>query len=249
MESEPAQPAPFGEPSHISPIGRVFGIFWEPKRTFTDIIAKPGWWVPMVMLILFGLVLMYTFNQTIGIESLLRQQFETNSRLQELSAEQRNQAIAVQLRIVPYTMYAGALIGPPVVYMLIALVLMYAFRITAGSQVNFKQSFAITTHSFLPGMLHTVLAIIVMQFVHPDDFDLQNPVMSNLGWLLGESSPAWLNAFARSFDLFAFWYVALLAMGFAAATRKLRFGKAFMTILGLWFVMVLIGTGWAAMFS
>lgn len=249
MDTVPAQPAPFGEPSHISPIGRVFGIFWEPKRTFTDIVAKPGWWVPLVLTILFALVYMYAFNQTIGIETFLRQQFETSPQLQDLSPEQRDQAIAVQLRIVPYTMYAGAVIGTPVFYLLAALVLMYAFRITAGSQVKFKQSFAITAHSFVPGILHSLLAIVVMQFVHPDDFDLQNPVMSNLGWLMGESSPAWLIAFARSFDLFAFWIMALLAMGFVAATRKLRFGKAFMTVLALWFVMVLLGVGWTAMFG
>ena len=71
-----------------------------------------------------------------------------------------------------------------------------------------------------------------------------------MGWFLDPSSTAvWLKQVATSLDLFTFWIMALLALGFSVMAKKMRFGKAFAAILSLWVVMVVIKVGWTLIFS
>lgn len=239
-------PAPIDQ-QPMSPISRVFGVFWEPGRTFQDIVARPGWWLPIILMVVFGLIFIFAMQQTIGIETMMRAQLDQSPQLQNMSVEQREQIIAMQLRFVPIFMYVGVLIGAPVFYLLTALVLMYAFRIVRGSEVTFKQSFGITAHAFLPTMISGIMSVAVMQFINPADFNMQNPVMSNLGWLAGNDTAAWIKALLGSFDLFTFWVMILLAIGYAATKKKLSTGSAFATILPFWILMVLFRVGAASL--
>jgi len=239
-------PAPIDQ-QPMSPIGRVFGVFWEPGRTFRDIVAKPSWLLPVILMVAFGLIFIFAMQQSIGIETMMRAQFDRSPQLQNMSTEQREQILAMQMRFIPIFMYVGVLIGAPVFYLVVALVLMYAFRIIRGSEVKFKQAFGITTHAFLPTMISGIMAVLVMQFINPADFDMQNPVMSNLGWLAGNDAAAWMKALLGSFDLFSFWVMILLAIGFAATKKKLSTGSAFATILPFWILMVLFRVGTASL--
>ena len=132
----------------------------------------------------------------------------------------------------------------------IAALFMLVFKTLGGADLTFKQSFSITYYSFLPNALATILAIIVMFFVNPADFDLRNPVALNVGWFLNaETTPKWLQAMASSIDLFSIWIMLLLALGFSTAARKLKYSKALTLVVSLWVVFVVLKTGWTAMFS
>jgi hypothetical protein len=53
-----------------------------------------------------------------------------------------------------------------------------------------------------------------------------------------------------TFDVFTFWKIALMAFGFSAIEpKKLSVGKAFTIIFALYFVWMLIVTGFTARFS
>ena len=53
---------------------------------------------------------------------------------------------------------------------------------------------------------------------------------------------------AGSFDIFTFWFMALLAIGFSAATnRKAKSLSLFWCFFGLWMVLVLIKMGAATL--
>ncbi len=67
----------------------------------------------------------------------MRQRMESNSRVQQMSAEQREQAIQMQLKFVPYMAYLGPLIGGPIGMLAIAGVVMLAARIF-GSAITLQ---------------------------------------------------------------------------------------------------------------
>ena len=51
-------PMPVAEPqASISSFGRIVGIFFSPKSTFADIVKKPSWIAPVVVLLLAGLLI------------------------------------------------------------------------------------------------------------------------------------------------------------------------------------------------
>ena len=56
MATTTSVPAPDAQSQPgISPVGRVFGVFFSPKPTFEDIVRKPSWVLPFVLLTLFSI--------------------------------------------------------------------------------------------------------------------------------------------------------------------------------------------------
>lgn len=96
-----------------------------------------------------------------------------------------------------------------------------------------------------------LLAILFMFVRDPDTLEL-NPaknVASNLGILVSEKAHPVLNSILGSVDLFSFWTIALLSIGFAAVSdRKLTTKKSATMVVLLWAVWVLVKAGWSALF-
>ena len=82
------------------------------------------------------------------------------------------------------------------------------------------------------------------------DVDPNNMVATSLYSFLPEEAPKWLQSVGQSVELFWFWTMILMAIGFAATNRKrLSTGKAFALIAGVWLVWVLVKASGAALFS
>jgi hypothetical protein len=75
-------------------------------------------------------------------------------------------------------------------------------------------------------------------------------VAANLAAILPEDSAKWLVALGKSIDLFSFWTLVLLAIGFAATNpRKLKGSKSFSIAFGIWAAFVVCRVGWAFIVS
>jgi hypothetical protein len=228
-----------------SALERVIGVFTSPKATFVDIGARPSWVVPLVIIIVVQLVFMFLVGQHIGWERIVTQQMEKDSSTQSLSQEQKDQRIQMGAKFAAGVTYAGVLIGIPVVMALMAGVLMLTMSMVGG-KFNFKQSFAIVTHASLIGVIVAILGMVVMFLKAPEDFDIQNPLAFNLGAFMPEGTSKALVSLASSIDLFSFWSIWLLAVGYSAASGKLKFSKALIAVIIPWAVYVLVKTGWVA---
>ncbi len=232
----------------MSEPARIAGVFLEPGKAFADIVAWPSrWWIPVVLMALMGLTFTYCYSQRVGWDRMIRQTMESNERMQSLPADQREQAIERGIKFAGVMGYVGALLGSTVVVLVVAAVLMFVMNAMMGTQASYKQSLSIVSYSFLPGVLAGILSIIVLYLKNPEDFDIRNPLAFNGAALLSSTAPKWQVALATSFDVFSFWMMALMAVGFAATTRKLTWGKAFTGIVVCWLFWVVVKTGWAAM--
>ncbi len=234
----------------MSEIERIPGVYLDPKKAFADIAANPRWYVPIILLIIAALGFTYTYTTHVGWERYIRQTMENNPRAQNLPAEQRETQIAQGAKFAPIIGYIGSVVGIPVTAVVIAGVLLLMCKMM-GASLNFKQMFAISSYAMLPGLIFTVLAIIVMLLKNPEDFNLQNPLYFNLGALM-EPPPntgKFLYSVATSLDLFTFWNMLLLATGITAAARKLTFSKAIVAVVAPWVVWILVKGAWADMFG
>jgi hypothetical protein len=120
-----------------------------------------------------------------------------------------------------------------------------------GAPLQFKQMFAISAYAMLPGLLFTILAIVVMFLKNPEDFNLQNPLFFNIGAAM-EPPPntgKFLYSLASSIDLFTFWTILLLATGISVAARKVPFSKAVIAVATPWIIWVLVKSAWAGAFG
>jgi hypothetical protein len=229
------------QPASMGQFSRIIGIFFEPKKAFADIAQRPSWIVPMVLTVLCVMAVTTTMAQHIGWERMFRQQAQTSSRLQQQTPEQREQAIALQVKFASVGAYGGALVGVPIYNLVLAAILMgIAGGIMSGG-MKFKQVFAVVCYAGLPGIISAALTVVVMFMKSPDEYNFANPLAFNVGAFMDPTtSSKFVYSMASSIDLFSFWIIFLLATGLkATAGKKLTFGGALVAVILPWAIYVL----------
>jgi Yip1 domain len=228
---------------------RIIGVYLEPKETFADIAKHPTWLTPMLIVAILSSVFLFCFSQRVGWDRMVRRTFETNTRMQDLPAEQRAVIIQRARQVVPITAYVGGVIGRPIAIVVAAGFFLLMFKIIGSELITFKQAVSVTSWAFLTWGLATILSIVTLYLKEPEDFDLQNPLAFNLGYFLSsDSASKGMIALASSIDLFSFWTLGLLATGFAACGR-ISWTKALIGVAIPWLLVVLLGVVRAAYFG
>lgn len=233
----------------MSEAARLSGVIINPVAAFTDIAARPRWWPAALILIVVQVLFIHAFSRRVGWESLIREQIESNSRLQELPAEQRERIIEQQSRFGAVTGYAGAFLGLVIVTLVSAALFKGLFAIMDVTMA-FRRAYAVTWYAMLPSVISGVLALVVMYSKEPADFDLRNPLAFNIGAYLDKGSAAKsVYSLAASVDLFSIWLVALLGIGYAAASQfRVSISKSICMVAVLWVLLILIKAGLAGIF-
>lgn len=235
----------------MSEPARITGVFFEPARTFADIAERPRWIVPLLLIVLASLVFSTMIGRRIGFERIVQEQIDKSPQAAQMSAEQRQQSVAVGTKIASISAYAGVIVGVPVYYLLAAAILL---GITAGimsAPVRYKQVFAIMCYAGLPGIIYAALGIVVMFLKSPDQFNMQNPLAFNPGAFMDPANTSkFVYSLASSMDLFSFWTMFLIATGLkAAAGRKLSMGGAVFAVVLPWAVWILAKAALAGAFG
>jgi Yip1-like protein len=250
MDTTPIPASEASAAANISPLGRIFGVLFSPKSTFEDIVRKPSWLLPVVISTILGLMVSISINQRINWRDFMSQQIDKNPQAAQLSADQKQQRIEAGAKFAPISTYVFGTLGPVLVALIIALVMWGAYSLLGGISTNFGTAFGITAHAFLTGLVSSPLFILILYLKPYGTADLDNPVAANIAALLPEDSSKWLFALCKSIDIFVFWTLILLAIGFAAVNpKKLKGAKPFTIAFTVWAVYVVCRVGWAFIFS
>ncbi len=228
---------------------RIIGVFFDPKKTFADVIERPRWIIPVVILSILSLIFITLYGQRFGWEQVVKQQMEESGRAQNMTAEQFQQAVTMGAKIGSVIGYVQSLIGPLIMVLICAAVLMFMANSIVGTKIRLPQMMGIVGYASLTGLVTVPLMILVMFLKNKEDYDIRNPLAFNLGAFLSADSAKWLKALLGSFDLFSFWTMSLIAVGImVAGGRKISFGKALGVVLVPWLVWVVLKTAGSAMF-
>jgi hypothetical protein len=242
--------SPTTEFAPMNPFQRLIGVFFQPKATFTDVVARPGWVLPVVLLCICSVAVIFTFTQRVGWHAFMEKKFAESSRAQQMPVDEREKAIDAQAKYAPIFAYVFGSLWVVVSIVVLAAVGLAAFNLTAGAQLKFKTCMGIVAHAGVPFLLAYLLAILVILIKPPDMVDLENLLASNPGALLSSDAPKWLVALLGSIDLFSVWSILLLALGFSTAnSRKITFSRALTVWIVLWIIFIGVKVGWVAAFS
>jgi hypothetical protein len=232
----------------ISQPMRVIDTFVAPSKTFADILKSANCWLPLALIVLLVLGWSTTVDKTVGFDTVAQVQIAKNperaAQVQNLPADQREAQMAMATKLTRIITYCSFLVV--VVFMLLeALVLWAAFNFGLGAKTRFPQVFSVIAFAALPRALTWVLsAILLFAGVGADNFDVQNPVGTNLGYYLSDA-PKWMAAGGRFLDVLGLWSLALLILGMAIISKK-KISSSAMIIGGLWLVGLLIAIGFTA---
>jgi len=224
---------------------RLAGVFFSPGNAFADIARRPRWWIPLILIAILSTIYLNAFTQRVGWDSVIRPAIETNQATQSMTAQQREQLIITYEGFYKYVGYLSV-VGTLFSVFITAVILMFLFDTMMSAGIGLKRMMAIVAYGFLPLLIQTALSMVVLFLKDPEEFNLRNPLMFNVGAFMSTDSPAALRALGSSVDLFSFWIIILLAIGVSAAGRKVSFGKAFAGIILPWALLVCLKVAAAA---
>jgi membrane protein, antimicrobial resistance system len=225
-----------GEPAQMSEVGTLGSIFFEPGRTFEDLRRKPRFLMAAVImaLLVFGYVigLQYKFGES-GMRSFIADQIEKNPRTGGLTAEQKANAVDLQVKISSYTRYAIPIFV--LVAFLIGGLLYWGGSKAFGGDGGFLHGLSVFVYSsFPPTVVGMIANYIVMALKSVDEIDLATSQRSllnaNLGFFVNGHEAPVLATLLSTLDLFAIWGWILAAIGLRI-TNRLSSGSSWAVVI------------------
>jgi hypothetical protein len=242
MTQPPSEPAVAG----LSAVARVLNTFIAPSKTFSDIKRDASWWVPWLLLSLVTSCFLYLVHVKVGGEAQVNYRMSHASFMeratQQMTPEQKQQMIDNQVRSEGRSFYwtpLSNLIGG----LVFAPLLMLTFNFLFDAQVKFKWALAIVFYGWLPKILLLGLSMIALTVgVEPEGFDVENPIASHLGVILGSNTDHRFYYHLLSVvDVFSIWCMFLMGLGFATVSaKKISTGSAVTAVAVWWLVFILI---------
>jgi len=240
-------PPPAEEPPAGSFLSRALGVFISPGAAFEDIARKPDFVAPLIVAIVAAIATTETMLAKIGMERIVRKSIEMSSRASQISEDQMQQAVHRGATIGAIIARVAEVLGPPLFLLIIAAVGLFIVSVVFGGTAKFKASFSVACYANLVSLVGVVLALVVILFGDPEQFNPQNFIPSNVGFFLNpHETSKFLYSLATTFDVFTTWFLVLAAMGLSAASaKKVRTVPIFATFVGLWLVWALAKAGFS----
>ncbi len=239
------------ETKPLTEMERVVDTFVAPSKTFTDIRRNASWWVPWLLMSIFGLGMVFAVDKKLGMDTAYQNQLRLSpkqmDKIDQMPADQKAKTIEFGTTITRYFAYGSPLLT--IIFVgVMAAVLMATFNFGFGAEVKFPQAMAISMYAFLPTILKSLIATAVVAAGGAEGFTFQNPVASNLSGLVDPNSSHFLYSLLTSLDAFNIWVLILTGIGYSCVTRVKR-GTCMAVVFGWWAVVALVGAGIGAVFG
>ena len=227
----------------LSEIQRIFNMFSAPTQTFMDIKKNASWWAPFLILAILSATFVTFIGQKITWDQVVDNQYSAMSEKQkdqiaQLTSEQQ----AKQRNLILLNFKYGSYFYP-VVFLIIVLIIaalnMATMNFGFGADIAYKQALAVSWYAGVPRALFSILAIIMIFVIKdPSNFNMQNPVVTNLAVLTSQSQHPVLYSALSFFDIFALWSCYLTGLGLATVSGKKN--SVGLTVSFGWYILAML---------
>ena len=233
----------------LSQAERVVDTFIAPSKTFTDILRSASWWLPFLIATVIAMSVAFTIDKKITFDSVAELSIHQNAKSEEQMATLEPAARAHQIHVIgnsmKYSMYGSSIIIL-IITAFVALLNWAGLNFGLGANTTYGQNFAVAMYAGLPRAVMGILNMICIGAgVGTENYDLNNPVGTNLGYYLTDA-PQWIRTALSFFDLFGLWSLALSVIGLAIISRKTK-GQAAIVAVGWWGLALLLFTALSAL--
>ena len=239
-----------GDAQPLSQWQRVLYIFLSPSKTYLDIRRSGSWWLPFAITVMVSFCFTFAVQEKVGWETVaqtvLQRSGQRRRQMEDMPEAQVARIKRTTAQIIAYTSYAAPAIGL-LLAALAAALLLAVLNLVMGGHASHGKMLAVYFYSTLPVNLKYLLAVVALYAgVNPDQFDLKNPIGSNLGFYLSPETSPGLMSLATQAGGFTVWGLALFSMGSAIVAGVSR-RQAAIAVTALWAAMVLLMAGAATM--
>lgn len=221
------------------------GIFFEPSRVFESLRQRPRFLAAAIISTIALLAFTTLFFQRVGYDRMITEAIESSPRAEQMTPEQKEQAIRMQTGPVVKAIYYASPIIVVAIIIAAGAALYLLGSMLMGRKLSYKQALAVWAYSAMPPIVISMLLNIVLLFLKsPDDYDIiqasrRGLVKANLGMLVDPKASPALGTMLSSIDLFAFYGLFLAALGLRKV-GKMSSGAAWGIVLTIWIVGVIV---------
>jgi len=222
-------------------INRLFKVLFSPAEVFEGVKKAPKVLIPIIFLTLIvtGTTSYYAYQMNAPV--IMEKQLEMSGRASQISDEMKDKIIETQSKFVKYTTPIGALLGTPIMFLLIGLYLFIAAKLM-GSDAGFGQNLAVAVYGAAPAIIAMVVAFAIMLAGDASTTMFQDLIPSNIGYFFPmEEVGKKLYILLKSLDFFSIWKFILMIIGFTAITRS-KTWKSAAVILVPWALFIAVIT-------
>ena len=213
---------------------RIIGVLIAPNETFASIVRQPDWVVPLVIILVISLIAGIVFAQRVDFASGMREAMEQNKNLQP---DQIDRMVRISSGVAKVFAYCSPVLSA-IILLIVAGALLLVFRLFGG-EGDFRQAFSVTVYAWMPGIIKSIIitAIIAVRTVSLNDLAIL--VRSNLAFLVTMKEHPMLFTLLSSLDVFTFWLLALLVIGFSYVSKFSK-SKSAAIVISLWVIVTLV---------
>jgi hypothetical protein len=230
-----------------SAAGRLLGALIAPGKTFDSIAQRPTWVLAMLLHLVLAVGVGYLAVQHTDIGATTRQAIEKSGRT--LTPEQVDQQVEMAEKIAKIAGPVAPFVFVPAMFLVVALVYWLGMRLVGG-ELRYPASLSVALHGMLPQAVAALLALPLMlnHGLYTQDELRRGVVASSFAFLAPEgASPAFV-ALLGSLDVFTFWSLGLLILGYRRAGRASATATSGV-VLAVWVIYVLGKIGLTAAFA
>jgi hypothetical protein len=243
--SSPASPAPLPKKNLFE---RIAGVLFAPADAFAEIARRPGAMAPLILFILAGYASTFIVVPRLDVGAITSAQQDAirkkNPNVSEADLDRMARIATASTKVIAWA--SPFLLV--VVYVIVAAVLLLAFRLMGG-EGTFHQALTATLYAWIPLLILSIITTVVI-FARGafDPTTAATLVKSNPSFLVDMKEQPVLFSLLSSLDVFTIWTLVLLTFGFAALSRMAR-SSAAAIVFSLWIALVLAKVGFAALTS
>jgi hypothetical protein len=230
-------------------LSTLLDVFVAPGDAFRSIAARAEFLPPLLLAIGVGVVFSAIWMQRVDPVQFMKAQMEESGGADRIPAEKRGEVLETQAKFFKVFVWVGPLVFAPLMYAALAALFLFVYRFFYGAEATFAQSLAVVAWCFAAfGLVLNPLILLVMALKNEWSVDPHSVVQASGAALMDKAATSRpLYALAGSLDLFSFWLIALLSIGYGAVIRKPASTAAW-AIVTLWVLYVAGKSALAAIF-
>ncbi|HEY3055505.1 MAG TPA: Yip1 family protein [Thermoanaerobaculia bacterium] len=234
--------APVAQQENKGFLQRVIGVLFSPDETFQDIARRPDVLWPLVLLMVVTLASTVIVVPRMDFETMMRDNIERSGK--NMAPEDADRMVRVMTASAKVFGYASPILAIAV-WAIVAGVLLIAFRLFGG-EGTFKQAFSVTLYGWLPLLINSIIATIILAAKGSvDPTQMSTLVRSNLAFLVDPKANPLAFAALSSLDIFTVWSLVLFVIGFAYVAGMSK-ARSAAIVISLWVVAIFFKVGFAA---
>ena len=198
--------------------GNLIAMFMEPSRAFAVIEKRSMVWLPLILTLLCTTIIFIWYFQSVDFAWL---QDRMTAAIPDPEVREKAKGFMTKSMLQTSSL-AGALIGLPIVYSLMALYFLLVAKIKK-LEFGFTKWFSFVTWASVPGLLMLPLGAMQILMAHNGQLgmDQLNPVTLNQLFFHIEMGHPWASLL-ESINIQSIWTAVLLVVGFQAWSKSSR---------------------------